>query len=363
MRGFTQIATTALFGAAALFALAAPASANPNEPIFQPLRFDPVEALRQDAADAAAGAAEDAPKELAAGFNDLMSTVYDISNNSVEVRIGAYAWQANIDVMESMAIQKDMKAARAKGFIDITQATTRDLEDDFGIDLDPTLIINPFVDWRIDNHVVRMSWWQYQTDGQKIITEDIAFGDHTYVAGDLIEGDLTLWDTKLGYEYRVLNNDYGQLFTGISLVYLRSAAEFHWNMDAYGFDRDGCPIDSTLCAPGTETPGKPSDTEEPFEHFGLAAISIRIEGKLTEGVYLWYDGQTLAIPFAGGIAYSYADVKFGMSIEISRFTRLSVGYRYYDARLWLDDFGSKETDFYGRFKLTGGFAAVAVVFP
>ncbi|MHC5019707.1 MAG: hypothetical protein ACYTGX_06265 [Planctomycetota bacterium] len=332
--------------AAVLFALAAPAQADPagERPIFEPLRFDPLAAMLQDEG---AGAADGEAPAAGSGFNDLMSIVRDISNNSVEVR------------MEARAIQKDMKAARAAGQILLTQATTRDFEDDFGMDLDPQVIINPFIDWRIDNNVVRMSWWQYSTDGKKTVAagDFIAFGDQTYDPGTPIEGDMTLWDTKLGYEYRIINNDYGQIFTGISLVYMRADAEFTWRDNVFGFRSDGTVIDDP------STPGKVPDTDAPFEHFGLVAISIRMEGKITESVFATLDVQSLAIPFVGGIAYSYADFKAGMAIEITRFTRLSVGYRYYDARLNLDEFGSKKTDFYGRFKLTGGWASFAVVFP
>jgi len=373
MRSLLQISTGALLAATALFALAAPAAADPAsaanakaellfEPLkFEALRFDPIAALQgegdlQSPADSGAAA-------VVTGFNDLMSTVYDISSNSVEVRIGAMIWSANIDKMEAMSIQKDMKAARANGFIDITQATTRDFEKDFGMDLDPQVIVNPFVDWRIHNNVFRFSWWQYSTDGSRTITEMTAFGDQTYDPGTPIEGDMTLWDAKVGYEYRVLNNDYGQIFTGISLVYLRSAAKFEWKDNVFGFDSDGCPIDSVNCIPGTETPGKAAGDDTPFEHFGLAALSVRIEAKLTEGVYLWLDSQSMAIPFVGGIAYAYTDTKFGASIEITRFVRVSAGYRYYDAKAQLDDFGSKETDLYARFKLDGVFGMLTVVFP
>ncbi|MCI0343715.1 MAG: hypothetical protein L0216_21625 [Planctomycetales bacterium] len=321
------------------------------------------------------------PPDAVGEFEKVLSTAREFGQNWAEFRIGGYLWYAVVKQMDAKSSQKDLRAGRARGYIRWTNVTTRDFLDDFDLDRGPTPILNPEAMLRLGPSVFRLSWWMWQEKSPGAITlpEIVAFGDRTYLGpGEpggptRINGELTLMDTKFIYEYRLYAVANLQIFVGLSLHHLRYQAEFNYLDPIIGWDKNGCPIgagdpeNDGICNDSTAgpiNPRKDPEKHKPWGDYGIATISVRLEYRPFEGVYVTWDSQAMYIanlPIAGGhVSYGYADLKIGVWAAFSKWVRVGAGARYWYLWTRLEGVGRHETDFEGRVEIQGVFAGLFI---
>lgn len=321
-----------------------------------------------------AAAPREAPLDLASGLGIILNKARELSTERWEIRSTVYVWFARIDKMESKASSDDMRAARALGYVDHTHVTTRDFDHDFGFDLhDPLLILNPEILSRWGPSVLRLSWWMWSDDSLAVLPNRIAYGDRTYEEGSTVEGDGSLMDSKLIYEYRVAFEKKFQAFVGVGFHFIATFGEFTyssawgWNDNGHslggGTDASGNPVNPP---PNPGTPFFRNETETQFPGAPLVTVSFRSEWEPVEMLFLTVDTQSMYLPKVGGgagVGYGYTDTKTGLWVQASEFVRIGVGARLW--YLWVEVSGldKHETEFEGRFELHGGWGALTIMFP
>jgi hypothetical protein len=281
----------------------------------------------------------------------------DTVQGLVDFWMGFYMWAKPYVLAKGRASQIDMRTAQENGTLGSHSGIDIDsinFKEELGLDNKPEALYQQMqveIGIRLENTCFRLMWWLWEDNMDEgdwvYIKKTRVFGDKVYYkeqppgapnagAPSPIRFPFRIMDTKLIYEYRIVQHHRFQLYFGLALhwIYTVDYNNLFMTYPEMGY------VHASAVSGGTAFQDTLADEEDAISHFPLMSLSLRVEANPVAGLRIAFDIQEMYAYYG-----NYLDFRAGIYNDIGYGVRLGAGYRVWALTVDAEGIGSEETDF------------------
>jgi len=206
-----------------------------------------------------------------------------------------------------------------------------DFNNDFGRARDATRV-RADVLWRITpRHHLRLMYFDYSSQNSRVLSQDVAFGDYTFLAGSNATSNFKFNTTELAYEYAFLRDPNYEVAGTFGVHYMSIKLDISGTANVR--DANGNVTQVTSAS-------KQGDLPAP-----LPVLGVRAGWAVSPNWYVEGQGQLFRVTI-DGYRGNVGDIAAKATYMINRHFGVGMGYDYFRTSVDVD-----RTDFHGHLKI------------